>query len=34
LFADGETVPLELVSSTTFTTGVLHLVYAPASSTA
>jgi dihydrofolate reductase len=30
LFADGETVPLELVSSTTFKTGVLHLVYAPA----
>jgi dihydrofolate reductase len=30
LFADGETVPLELVSSTTFSTGVLHLVYAPA----
>jgi dihydrofolate reductase len=29
LFADGETVPLALVSSTTFTTGVLHLVYAP-----
>ena len=30
LFADGETVPLELVSSTTFKTGVVHLVYAPA----
>ena len=30
LFADGKTVPLELVSSTTFSTGVLHLVYAPA----
>ena len=30
LFTDGETVPLELVSSTTFSTGVLHLVYAPA----
>jgi dihydrofolate reductase len=30
LFADGETVPLELKSSTTFTTGVLHLVYGPA----
>jgi len=30
LFADGETVPLELVSSTAFSTGVLHLVYAPA----
>ena len=29
LFGDGETIPLELVSSTTFTTGVLHLVYAP-----
>ena len=28
LFADGATVPLELVSSTTFGTGVLHLVYA------
>ncbi len=30
LFADGPTVPLELTSSTTFRTGVLHLVYAPA----
>ena len=30
LFADGETVPLELKSATTFTTGVLHLVYRPA----
>jgi dihydrofolate reductase len=30
LFADGAKVPLQLVSSTTFTTGVLHLVYAPA----
>jgi dihydrofolate reductase len=30
LFADGAKVPLELVSATTFTTGVLHLVYAPA----
>jgi dihydrofolate reductase len=29
LFADGAKVPLQLVSSTTFTTGVLHLVYAP-----
>jgi dihydrofolate reductase len=29
LFADGATVPLSLVSSTTFSTGVLHLVYAP-----
>ena len=30
LFVDGDTVPLQLVSSTTFTTGVLHLVYANA----
>ncbi|KGN31518.1 pyrimidine reductase [Knoellia sinensis KCTC 19936] len=30
LFADGETVPLTLVSSSTFSTGVVHLVYAPA----
>lgn len=30
LFEDGATVPLTLVSSTTFSTGVLHLVYAPA----
>ena len=30
LFADGGTVPLKLVSSTTFDTGVLHLVYANA----
>jgi dihydrofolate reductase len=30
LFADGATVPLKLVSSTTFDTGVLHLVYAAA----
>ncbi len=29
LFADGAKVPLRLVSATTFTTGVLHLVYAP-----
>ena len=28
LFADGATVPLQLVSSTTFDSGVLHLVYA------
>ncbi len=28
LFADGATVPLKLVSSTTFDSGVLHLVYA------
>ena len=32
LFADGATVPLKLVSSTAFTTGVLHLVYAGADS--
>jgi dihydrofolate reductase len=30
LFEDGATVPLELVSSTTFDTGVVHLVYARA----
>jgi dihydrofolate reductase len=30
LFADGSTVPLKLVSSTTFGSGVVHLVYAPA----
>ncbi len=30
LFADGAKVPLKLVSATTFSTGVLHLVYAPA----
>jgi dihydrofolate reductase len=30
LFADGAKVPLRLVSATPFTTGVLHLVYAPA----
>jgi dihydrofolate reductase len=30
LFADGAKVPLKLVSATTFTTGVLHVVYAPA----
>lgn len=29
LFGDGAKVPLKLVSATTFTTGVLHLVYAP-----
>jgi dihydrofolate reductase len=29
LFADGAKVALQLVSSTTFTTGVLYLVYAP-----
>lgn len=32
LFADGATVPLTLVSSTAFGTGVLHLVYAGAGS--
>jgi dihydrofolate reductase len=30
LFDDGETVPLELISSTTFSTGVLHTAYRPA----
>jgi dihydrofolate reductase len=30
LFDDGAKVPLQLVSSTTFKTGVVHLVYAPA----
>ena len=30
LFTDGAKVPLKLVSSTTFRTGVLHAVYAPA----
>ena len=29
LFDDGPTVPLDLLSSKTFTTGVLHLVYGP-----
>lgn len=33
LFDDGDPIPLRLVSSTTFTTGVLHLVYAPAEAT-
>jgi hypothetical protein len=33
LFDEGETpIPLRLVSSKTFTTGVLHLIYAPAES--
>ena len=32
LFEDGSTVPLKLVSSTTFDSGVLHLVYAGADS--
>ncbi|HLU57653.1 MAG TPA: dihydrofolate reductase family protein [Pseudonocardia sp.] len=30
LFADGAKVPLQLLSSTTFETGVVHLVYGPA----
>ncbi len=30
LFTDGAKVPLKLVSATTFSTGVLHLVYGPA----
>ncbi|MFC0628186.1 dihydrofolate reductase family protein [Kribbella deserti] len=34
LFADGAKVPLTLINSTTFKTGVLHLVYAPAKSEA
>jgi dihydrofolate reductase len=34
LFADGATVPLKLVSSTTFDTGVLYLVYARADNAA
>ncbi|HEY5882591.1 MAG TPA: dihydrofolate reductase family protein [Nakamurella sp.] len=29
LFEDGAKVPLKLLSATTFTTGVVHLVYAP-----
>lgn len=33
LFDDGATVPLTLLSSTTFDSGVLHLVYAPAAPT-
>jgi dihydrofolate reductase len=33
LFTDGATVPLKLVSSTTFDTGVVHLVYAGVDST-
>lgn len=32
LFPDGDTIPLKLVSSTAFASGVLHLVYAPAES--
>lgn len=34
LFDDGEPIPLRLVSSTPFTTGVLYLVYAPAGAAA
>lgn len=30
LFDEGDSVPLELISSTTFSTGVLHTVYKPA----
>jgi dihydrofolate reductase len=30
LFTEGPTVPLTLLSSTTFSTGVVHAVYAPA----
>ena len=33
LFEDGATVPLQLVSSQTFQTGVVHLVYGPAAAT-
>lgn len=33
LFADGAKVPLTLVSATPFSTGVLHVVYAPAEPT-
>jgi dihydrofolate reductase len=33
LFTDGATIPLTLVSSTSFDTGVLHLVYAAAEHT-
>lgn len=32
LFDEGEPIPLQLLSSDTFTTGVLNLVYGPASS--
>lgn len=31
LFEPGEKVPLRLIDSTTFSTGVLHLIYGPAS---
>jgi dihydrofolate reductase len=30
LFTEGAKVPLKLTSATTFSTGVLHLIYAPA----
>jgi dihydrofolate reductase len=33
LFDEGETIPLRLISSETFETGVLNLVYGPAEST-
>jgi dihydrofolate reductase len=33
LFDEGETIPLTLISSETFKTGVLNLVYGPAGST-
>jgi dihydrofolate reductase len=33
LFDEGETIPLRLISSDTFETGVLNLVYTPAEST-
>ena len=29
LFAEGQSIPLNLLSATTFTTGVVHLVYGP-----
>jgi hypothetical protein len=29
LFGEGEAIPLRLLSSVTFSTGVLHLVYGP-----
>lgn len=33
MFGEGQTIPLALLSSKTFTTGVLHLVYRPAAQT-
>jgi hypothetical protein len=30
LFDEGTPLPLDLISSTTFTTGVIHAVYGPA----